>query len=543
MLPTDNLRAEPLFNALKYRLSAEERAKASYERAKAIAQSYGLTADDACSLTTKFWDIHRDPLMVYDGAAATLLTIQYNLAVGTLSPHLRVRPDLSPLVDDLLSYRKYGVFLLTERGHGLDVANLETTASLTSSGDFVLHTPGPHAAKMMPATIPAGAPCVGIVMARLIIDGADRGVRPFVVDINDGVRMCPGVTARRLPYREGTNPVNHALTSFDNVPLPSTALLGTIDKPESIREGFMWRVAVGGLALSLIGLTALELYCAIGAQYSVRRTVTHSGGVIRPIIYFRTQQVPILTAVAQAHVLRAFHDWAIASFMDAEVDLRVRHGIAVCSKAISIQHSQTAALAISERCGAMGLFAMNQMSQLFDEIRGLAVAEGDVLGVSIRLATELLIQRYQLPGSKNPDSLLARHEAGLFAEHRARLVQISGHRSVAFNNQMLPHCLPLVEAIGHRMAYDAAIASGVAPSLVDLYVASIVKLDPSWYVEHGGLGREAQAAMANTALDAVLPNLEELVRQMPSPPHVTAPIISDSSWDALVDGLDEFQSA
>lgn len=48
----------------------------------------------------------------------------------------------------------------------------------------------------MPPTTPVGVPCVAIVLAKLIVDAEDRGVRPFIVALNDGVHMCAGVTAR-----------------------------------------------------------------------------------------------------------------------------------------------------------------------------------------------------------------------------------------------------------------------------------------------------------------------------------------------------------
>jgi acyl-CoA oxidase len=43
--------------------------------------------------------------MVSDGAAATLLTIQYNLAAGTLTQYLPERPDLKSLLEDILSWK------------------------------------------------------------------------------------------------------------------------------------------------------------------------------------------------------------------------------------------------------------------------------------------------------------------------------------------------------------------------------------------------------------------------------------------------------
>ena len=37
---------------------------------------------------------------------------------------------------------------------------------------------------------------IGIVIARLVVEGEDRGVRPFVVSLNDGSEMCKGVTCK-----------------------------------------------------------------------------------------------------------------------------------------------------------------------------------------------------------------------------------------------------------------------------------------------------------------------------------------------------------
>ena len=37
--------------------------------------------------------------------------------------------------------------MLTELGHGLDIANMETTATQLPSGEFLLNSPTPSAAK------------------------------------------------------------------------------------------------------------------------------------------------------------------------------------------------------------------------------------------------------------------------------------------------------------------------------------------------------------------------------------------------------------
>ena len=66
----------------------------------------GLTIDDVLTLSPKFWELHQDPLMAIDGGAMTLTTIQVNLTAGTIARQAIHRPELLPLVDELLQFRK-----------------------------------------------------------------------------------------------------------------------------------------------------------------------------------------------------------------------------------------------------------------------------------------------------------------------------------------------------------------------------------------------------------------------------------------------------
>lgn len=70
-----------------------------------------MTIDDIISLTPKFWQLHNDPIALLDGAAMTLLTIQFNLCAGTIARYARQRSELVPVVEDLLQYRKQFVSL------------------------------------------------------------------------------------------------------------------------------------------------------------------------------------------------------------------------------------------------------------------------------------------------------------------------------------------------------------------------------------------------------------------------------------------------
>lgn len=77
---------------------------------------------------------------------------------------------------------------------------------------------------------------------------------------------------------------------------------------------------------------------------------------------FRTQNLPILHAIAQYHVLQAFLIEAATEFRNTKHDPRVRHAYATVFKAVALQHFQSIK-AMNERCGWHGYFEHNQILQ------------------------------------------------------------------------------------------------------------------------------------------------------------------------------------
>lgn len=276
----------------------------------------------------------------------------------------------------------------------------------------------------MPPTSPAGMPCVAIVFARLIAgEGEDRGIQPVLVPIHDGETMYAGVSTkyvlrvllvkmsihcsalpRNLPPRGGSRPLNHALTYFYQVRLPSCSLLGSPERSADPKKTFfdnISRVAVGTIAIGSLGVPALQVAAYIAAQYSWRRTVIDQNGAQRPIISFRTQHAPIVTALAQAKVLKAFHVGCVKIFLSPRTPESSRTAIAVILKVVMMQFGFKSLFELSDRCGAQGLFEANQISSMLVrnrfslvviaptyratkyDLRGTAIAEGDILVISI----------------------------------------------------------------------------------------------------------------------------------------------------------------
>ncbi|KAJ8487674.1 hypothetical protein ONZ45_g7500 [Pleurotus djamor] len=540
-IDSNQLLRTSLFQRSTDDLSPLQQLRLSYRRAQAIAKLYAFSVNDILLPTQKYWDLQRDPVLISDGATAALLAIHFNLCCGTIVNHAQGRKDLSSILRDLLAYRIAGQFCLTEVGHGLDAINLETEAVMQEDGSFILNTPHPKAAKFMPPTSPCGIPTIAVVFARLLVSGEDRGVRPFIVSLNDGLRMSPGIVSQVLPQRGGSHYLEHCITSFYHVRLPQDALLGTTKKPKDPRTVFFSsidRVVIGSLSMAAVCVPGIKRVARIVAQYSKRRRVTDASTRLpRAIITFPTQHAPILTAIAQALVLESCIKTCIAIFTSPDCSSGLRHCIAAIAKAVFIPQTQSTFLTLSERCGAQGIFGYNQITTAFNNLRGASIAEGDVLALSIRFAIEIVLSRIELPPASEPDSMLAQHEDAMIQELREKLFTMAHHRSEEFEKWVLPRCQPLLEAIGHRIAYESARKDHIDEDLVNLYVSHCFKQDPGWYTERGGLSVLDQRKLEIESITRLLPRLDDLLNLLGQDDGITAPIVSDDRWEKFTQSL------
>ncbi|KAI0184913.1 acyl-CoA dehydrogenase/oxidase [Xylaria flabelliformis] len=522
----------------------------SYERARIVCQASGITVEDVVKLKPRFWEFYRHPIVGRDSSMGTTLSIHWNLCIGTIGSYVTHRPDLIPLLDKLINFDLCGEFLLTEIGRGLDARNLETTATLQPDGSFKLHTPSRSAAKAMPPTSPlAGVGRIGVVFARLIVNGADNGIKPFIVHLSNENGLLPGVTSQLLPKRCGAKALDHAITTFTNVHLGPESLLGSPDRARDQRADFfrqIHRVPVGTLSLSMCNIPCLRTSALIAGTYSSRRHVTggsDSKGI--PIIQFPTQYRPILDAVVQSWAYDAFADAAIALFLDKSLAMEIRHGVAVCFKTAVGTDTQATINELADRCGWQGLFAYNEIIELGMALRGNAIAEGDYTVLCIRLVSEVLLGRYELPEAKMKMSLLAKYEAGIWQEAREMIESLGSqdHRSEEINAHLLPRCRDMVKATGHRMAYEAAATSGkLKPAALRLFESTCMKKDLSWYCQFEGLSRNDFLAKDAEAAKEALPLLQDfLSHQSGHYETVVAPIMDENSWDEFVCNLPTFK--
>ncbi|KAI0594849.1 hypothetical protein F4775DRAFT_595859 [Biscogniauxia sp. FL1348] len=535
---------------------SQDEIRLTYDRARMLCRESGITVEDVVEIKPRFCDFHKNILCARDMATVVILTIHWNLCIGTIGKYARSRPDLAPLLKKLEKFDACGEYLLTEAGHGLDARNLETTATLQPDGSIDLHTPSPAAAKSMPPTSPwAGVPRVAVVFARLIAGGMDCGVKPFIVQLTTATGMCPGVTSKLLPKRNGSKVLDHSITSFNHVRLSKAALLGSPARPKDDRAAFLnhiWRVSVGTLILSQLNIPLMRQSAYIVGKYSARRHVAGGGkpGSRVPIISFATQYRPILGALAQASVYEAFAHEAVARFKDASLPATVRHAIATCYKAGITPAAQSAINELADRCGWQGLYTHNQVIELGMTVRGNSIAEGDYLVLCIRKPSIRNPPEPVLPpGTATAGLPLARHEAGVWREARETLAALGpgAHRGPAFNAHLLPRCHALVAATAHRMAYEAVAspistnAVRVAPELLRLFESTCVLGDAAWYVEFEGARRADLLARQARDAEAALPLLPQLLRETGAAEWTTTAIIAEEGrWEDFVAGLPVF---
>ncbi|KAI1741688.1 hypothetical protein F4680DRAFT_57976 [Xylaria scruposa] len=534
--------------------SVEARIRLAYKRARSLINAVGMTIEDIRSLKPKFWDFHRHAFTL-DSGAWTILTIHWNLCMGTISSFLPERSDLLPLLQALEQFEICGEFLLTELGHGLDVRNLETTATYQADGSFVLHTPNRRAAKTMPPSSPhSGMARTAIVFARLMVSGKDNGVRPFIVPLNDASgAMCRGVTCTLLPARPGAKAIDHASTSFCHVPLPAEALLGHLHgSPKDERKDFMraiYRVTVGTLCLSTSNATVLRVSGCIAGRYSAKRLVGAPKSV--PILSFSTQYGPIARILAHSVVFDKYAIEATQLFIANVGKPDMNNVIAGTFKATIIDYTQKALSELVERCGWQGLYAHNQISEVWLAEKGNSIAEGDFLVLCIRLASEIFLGRYAPPKPRDPQCLLARHESGVWDEARQIWASLrGGHRGKEYNARLLPLSLPLVRATGQRMAYEAAKDAmvhgndhglSVTPQVLALYESTCMMEDQSWYVENGIMSRQALLNRDADAMNSMLPLLEGMINDPAVDAFVNAPMVDQDRLAAFFSTLPSFQ--
>ncbi|WP_424216084.1 hypothetical protein ACN20G_28475 (plasmid) [Streptomyces sp. BI20] len=319
----------------------------------------------------------------------------------------------------------HGALLLTEIGQAGSHLALRTTATHDpTGGGFVLHTPDDGAAKFANVTA-SGHRTIGVVHARTIVGGRDRGVFPFLVDLVDESGVRPGVRMSD-PAELSDIELGFSLVRFDHLSLPAAHWLndgaridaaGDFHDPLPTPHARLRR----SLFAPRILWTALPAAMAAMARAAVHATTVHSRhrpsngphSPGEPVLHQRSQAESITSAWADAFALTCVARTGAAL---REVDATTDPGLPAAAPGFTAWGSagQTSAalkagsVALVDRlltecrarCGFAGALTVNRLSAYHGMARGFTQSGGDNQLILHELGHTL---HHAAPTSGDPD--------------------------------------------------------------------------------------------------------------------------------------------
>jgi acyl-CoA oxidase len=184
-----------------------------------VAHANGLFKKSYYDDPTDFF-ILCENLHYINPSLAIKLGVNYILFGGALY-FLGTKPIHTTVLDELLSGKTTGCFAMTEIGHGSNLRDIETTATLDSAtGELVIHTPTDTAVKCW---IGGGTVAKwSVVFVQLVDNGVNRGVHAVLVPIAQN----PTVEVRDMGAKLGLNGVDNTYIRFHHTRVPVSHLLG-----------------------------------------------------------------------------------------------------------------------------------------------------------------------------------------------------------------------------------------------------------------------------------------------------------------------------
>ena len=300
-----------------------------------------------------------------------------------------------------------GAFAMSERRHGSNVRDLQTTATFDRETDeWVIHTPEERDHKEWIGNA-ARHGRIATVFAQLVIDGEGFGVHAFVVPLRgeDG-HTLPGIRIGDSGHKMGLNGVDNGRIWFDQVRIPRTNLLnrfadvdasGTYTSPipsASKRFFVMLGTLVGGrIAVGSAANSTAKAGLEIAVRYAERRhQFGPAGGDEVPLMDYLSHQRRLLPLVAKSYGLGfALHDLA-QRFADlpAGGDTREIENEAGALKSAASWHATRSLQEAREACGGEGFRWTSRIASRKADSDIFTTFEGDNTVLMLQVAKGLL---------------------------------------------------------------------------------------------------------------------------------------------------------
>eukprot|EP01119_Soliformovum_irregulare_P011146 TRINITY_DN2776_c0_g1_i1.p1 TRINITY_DN2776_c0_g1~~TRINITY_DN2776_c0_g1_i1.p1 ORF type:complete len:666 (-),score=227.53 TRINITY_DN2776_c0_g1_i1:202-2058(-) len=214
-----------------------------------------------------------------------------------------------------LNYEIIGTYAQTELGHGTFLRGLETTATFDQSKDaFILDSPTLTSTKWWPGGLGKSSNFV-VLMARLILNGEDKGPHAFLLQIRDleTHEPLPGITVGDIGPKMAYETVDNGFLRLNKVEIPRRQMLmkyaqvskdGVYTNPphSKVTYGTMVYVRVG---IVLAASRSVGKAITIAIRYSA---VRRQGLLMHPdveefVIDYQLQQQRLFGILASTYAL------------------------------------------------------------------------------------------------------------------------------------------------------------------------------------------------------------------------------------------------
>ncbi|MGV0342232.1 acyl-CoA dehydrogenase family protein [Corynebacterium mastitidis] len=318
----------------------------------------------------------------------------------------------SHYVQDIIDLKLLGCFGMTERGHGSDVQNIETTATYDpETKEFIVDSPTPSAEKVYIGNA-AKHGRMATVFAQLYTPGVkeSHGVHCLLVPIRDEEgNTLPGVTIGDHGHKGGLLGVDNGTLSFDKVRVPREALLnrfgdvsedGVYSSPiESRNRRFFTMLGTlirGRVAVGAAGGAATRASLTIALRYAMRRRQFEGlPGKEKRLIDHRAHRLRLLPRLARSYALamlqnqmiERLHDqtsainrgeWDVANPTEEQLrKQRETESRAAAVKVAATAHATDTIQECREACGGAGYMAENRLTIFKADSDVFTTFEGD----------------------------------------------------------------------------------------------------------------------------------------------------------------------
>ncbi len=512
-----------------------------------------ITGPEITDLSDRIIMLH-EWLGFADPTLLTILTIHYNLCLGSILQSKESNtPVVKKIVDELLNFKSFGVFLATELSYGNNLYSLETRADYDhETKTFVINTPTASAQKYMPNTGQKRIAKVACLMARLYVDNQDCGVFPFIVRLRgEGGKLMEGVSVKPL----GDKPVyvlDNAVTSFKNVRVPfEHGLLGEDSRineagefkttESNARTRFLKsvdRVQMGKLCLSASVTKGLQAALKIAFTYSDQRKTFAPKQKDVTIFSYRTHKNSLFTDLSKYFAMRSLYNEV--KELKSNSDDKFFENSVYTLKYFSSDKTILILNNLRERLGAQGMFNENRIFEYLVSTHGTATAEGDNVIIKSKLIKEMLTTdtyskpkpvkvgwlKQSITNIEYISYLLHKREHKLFSDLKSKFAvdKALGHDLFASWNKHSIQAMELAEAHAVRYSFDSFVkriaecedvrAKAVLTDLCKVFSLSHLQETSGWHLVHKTMSPRAYKKIQvhiDQAIDRLYPYRHNII--------------------------------